>query len=414
MAFGFDPSIILAQRPADPAGTAKSLADLLQARQAMGIQQDKFQQALRLRDLFTRNAGNPAGLPQALLAGGFGQEGQDFAANQAEVNQRTIAAQKALQEALEAERRRKDLADPNSITSQIRRQVANTYGANAPATAPGNSLDDKEMELLERGATARAVGSMRWGAGTDMPPGYSQEAIDTLAQQYVNTGQLPQMGAGITAAALRRAVINRAPELAGGATPGVRGTGGNARVVPDMAGAAGDYKANTESLKHMQQQADAVNGFTRTLDKNIGVLEQSLKNLSSSNSPLLNKALRWAQKNATANPDLTAFVNAVNTVRSEVAKINSGATGSGGAPIAVLQEMEHGLSDDMTPAQIMAAIRVYLKDSENRRQSMDEQMQEIRGRIGNKKTAAPTGPHGPTVVQNGVTYTWNPKTGAYE
>jgi hypothetical protein len=418
MGFGFDPSIILASRPAAPSGP--SLVDLLQSRQTMQANQIKLadmlrqqQQQMRLSDIYRQNAGNPSAVGQALMAGGFGREALDFTANQSDADARAVAARKALQEAVETERRRGELADPNSPTSKLRRDVANQFGAHLDPTVPGRAVDDKEMDLLERAQTARQLAQLRYGSGAIA--GYSPEAIDTMASQILNTGHMPQFGPGATGAALRQAVVNRVSELAAGATPGERGGGSTPRAVPDLASAAADNKANAQSLEHATVQADAVNGFTRTFDKNIGILENALAGLNSSDSPFANKGLRWLQKNATGNPNYTAFVNALNTVRSELGKINSGSTGAGGVPISLLQEMEHGLPEDATPAQITAALKVYRQDSENRRAAMEEQRQEIRGRLGTKKptTPAPKGLGRPPASEDELQHMTNEELRAY-
>lgn len=235
------------------------------------------------------------------------------------------------------------------------------------------------------------------GAGTSKP-----EAPVTLetaapwevaaAKDYIKTKQLPPLGKDI---ASKKRIMALSSLL--------NGDGGVAET-------AAGFGADKSSLGHIQQQADAVNSFTRTFDKNINILEDSLGKLNSSNSPFANKGLRWLQSHATGDPSYTAFVNSLNTVRSELGKINSGSTGAGGVPISLLQEMEHGLPEDATPAQIAAALKVYRKDSENRRAAMDEQLTEIHGRMSGKKAAPASEPGAslPRKVIGGKTYEKRP------
>lgn len=288
----------------------------------------------------------------------------------------------------EQQRRQTALADPSSVTSQLRTSLVRQFGGQLPADAPGNAVDDKEMELLERAQAAKEGRALRrslsgQGGGAD---GWDSATIDAMARA-VNAGDdkvLAGLGRSNATLGVRKRVIQRAVELAG--------EGGQ---TPDLAGGRAAFQADKKSLDHLQTQADAVNSFTRTFDKNVGILEQALATLSSSNSPVINKGLRWAQANLQGDPNYTAFANALNTVRSELGKINSGSTGAGGVPVSVLQEMEHTLPENATPAQVVAALKVYRRDSENRRKALEEQLGEIRGRMkgGKAATTEAGGPH---------------------
>lgn len=152
--------------------------------------------------------------------------------------------------------------------------------------------------------------------------------------------------------------------------------------------AGAGFGSDKKSLDKATEQFDATNGFIGTFDKNIGQLEKTIADLRSSNSPFLNKGLRWYQTNVEGDPKLSAFKTALTTVNSEGAKINSGQTGGGGTPISVIQEMEHNLPPDATPEQILTALRVLRQDSENRRSSLQKNLGDIRGRMSGKSAVA--------------------------
>lgn len=212
-----------------------------------------------------------------------------------------------------------------------------------------------------RQAPPRAPGG---GMGV-APMGFQQEDIDHLAAEY-NAGKgLPPLGNGKDSAAAKAAIIRRAREL---------------DPTASAASAASDFSADKTSLSHLQQQSDSVMSFVRTFDKNVDILKDSLSKLNSSNSPFVNKSLRWIEENASGDPNYTRFKNALTTVTSEMGKINSGSTGAGGVPISVLEEMQHNLPANATPAQILAALDVARRDSENRKAAMEEQRAAIRGR----------------------------------
>lgn len=159
--------------------------------------------------------------------------------------------------------------------------------------------------------------------------------------------------------------------------------------------AGAGFGSDKKSLDKATEQFDATNGFIGTFDKNIGQLEKTIADLRSSNSPFLNKGLRWYQTNVEGDPKLSAFKTALTTVNSEGAKINSGQTGGGGTPISVIQEMEHNLPPDATPEQILTALRVLRQDSENRRASLQKNLGDIRGRMGGKPTGGTGGSAAP-------------------
>lgn len=120
MAFGFDSSIILQQRRADPMGAARSMADLLQTRQAMAQRAEdqrlrgeehrmtlagllrKQEQEQRLAEIYRQHADKPDAVGSALMREGFGAEGLALI-------QRAAQAEAARQEAIakaENEKRR--------------------------------------------------------------------------------------------------------------------------------------------------------------------------------------------------------------------------------------------------------------------------------------------------------------------
>lgn len=207
----------------------------------------------------------------------------------------------------------------------------------------------------------------RGGGGAPAAPVTLETAAPweiAAAKDYERTHTLPPLGKDV---ASKKRILDLHAQLFG--------NGGSA-------GSAADFGTDKASLGHAKSQLDAVNGFIGTFDKNIGMLEEAAKGLKSSNSPFLNKGLRWYQENVEGDPALTAFRNALTTVNSEGAKINSGSTGQGGTPISIIAEMEHNLGPNATPAQVVAALKVLRRDSENRRSALSGNVGSIQKRMG--------------------------------
>lgn len=451
--FGFDPSLILnAQggfgRAFDSGiGTAKSLSDLYQTGLQRQLQQGQVatqqanlsqllynqQRQKQLAGIFSQNAGafqDP--YAHALAQGGFGQEAQ--AAQQAGL-ERQMMAQKFLGTMADLTASRLGAAktgdDVDKVMANTPQMVLDTWGhpgkdatdadklkwkdsfikarltpeqqaenANKEKVADNGRFDFPRNEFGQMFIADKRRGTLTPAGGASPAQAMGMDgSLDAAARQYNTTGEIPDLGRD-PGGLLHRAIINRAHELDPSAN------------IPANKAA---YKADSASLEHAQGQADAVNGFTRTFDKNVGILQDALGKLNSSNNPLANKALRYLQEHGSGDPNFTAFNNALNTVRSELGKINSGSTGQGGVPISLLQEMETGLPADATPKQVFSALKVYRQDSENRRSAMQEQIDEIKGRMGGKSAKRPASgagaPPGITHVRtvNGETRGWNGK-----
>lgn len=107
MAFGFDPSLILAQRPFDSEGMARTFADMsrlrMQQQQGNATLADMAQQRDQKRmlaDIVRQNSGNPEAVGQALMRGGFGEQALDWQGRQAELQTRQAQGQSAMQDSL--------------------------------------------------------------------------------------------------------------------------------------------------------------------------------------------------------------------------------------------------------------------------------------------------------------------------
>jgi hypothetical protein len=220
-------------------------------------------------------------------------------------------------------------------------------------------------------ASKRALLQSRQDQGVGLTPG----GVDMAAWQYGLTGQLPALG--MMSGPLRKQIINRAAEL----------------VPPEsLAGNAAAYSANRTSLTNMQKMRDAIGSFEQTAKKNITVLEGTMKKLSDVGSPLLNKPWREVQL-VSGNTDVAAFNTALRVVINEIAKITSNPTMAGQLSDTARKEVESLTRGDFTIPQMVSTLQVLRQDMENRVESLDDTIGDIKGRLkpGGTATAPASG-----------------------
>lgn len=167
-------------------------------------------------------------------------------------------------------------------------------------------------------------------------------------------------------------------------------------ATPDLGSAKADFKANQASLTNIQKQRDQIVSFENTALKNLGVFEGLAKNMVDTSSPILNKPVRYLAAQAAGSPGQAAANAALQTVIPEFAKINSGAMGNAAVSDSTRHEIANIMRGDATLGQILAVSRVLRQDAANRHQSLDQQLSEIRGRIGGSRGAASSTP--PTIT----------------
>jgi hypothetical protein len=197
--------------------------------------------------------------------------------------------------------------------------------------------------------------------------GMSPEAFDQQADKYFSTGTLPPIGRGNPASqALNKAIMNRAAEL----HPG-----------PLALGSA-EYKANSESLKKMQIQSDAIDSFERTALKNVDLFLEQAGKVVDTGSPWVNKPLRTISEKALGNQDLPAYRAAKQIAVNEIAKITTNPGLAGVLTNEARQEVGSFNPEDATLRQTLNVVKVLKRDMENRKESNAQQISDIKGRIG--------------------------------
>lgn len=115
MAYGFDSSIILSGKRADPLQSARSMMDILRQRQVMAADTHQQQRGQRLADILRANAGNMDAMPQALAADGHNDEALRWFAAKLRGEQRAPAQKTPQELALLAARAEKESAQAKAL-----------------------------------------------------------------------------------------------------------------------------------------------------------------------------------------------------------------------------------------------------------------------------------------------------------
>jgi hypothetical protein len=245
---------------------------------------------------------------------------------------------------------------------QVAQQVAaGTKGGMTPQQQAVDKRDAQRIGLEgQRLAFEKQKAVDAKGDKTDLSP----EGLDAAALMFAKTGQLPALGNGDKDT--RKQIINRAAVL----MPGL-----------DVASAKADFGANSDSLKVLQKQRDAVGAFEQTARKNIDIFLETAGKVVDTGSPMANTAARLVSGKMLGSPDQAKYDAARQVAINEIAKITSSPTLSGTLSDSARHEVEAFNPQNATLKQSVAVMRLLKRDMDNRATSLDEQIGAIQGRI---------------------------------
>jgi hypothetical protein len=383
-----------------------------------------------LADIFRRNSTNPDAVAPALMARGFGPEAMDWMEKQATVSRTKTAAQEAAERLLEIHRdmvrnqvaaaktpeayaqilgrlspdyraqigmpetyepnavaawvksgipvekqpaydeqtrRATAMADPNSVTSSVRTQLAKQLGLNVPAGAPGNALDDKELELGERAQASKerqAAARLMMGAGA---AGLPEEVLRSAAMRYHATGDMPQLGRD-PGGLMHAAILSKAAEM----FPGDN-------VVANKA----DFAANSNALKEMTNREATTGAFEATAEKNLDNFVKAAEKVPDYGSQPVNALVRTIAEKG-GSPAMTAFRAAHEAAASEASKVLSGALGAGAVSDSGRHAAEMMLNPNATLEQLKSAAATLKQDMGARKKANTEAIEGLKAKVGGR------------------------------
>lgn len=255
------------------------------------------------------------------------------------------------------------------LPPEFREGVATQFGdqfskeAVQKARLLGMTQGQRSQEMMERGR--QALDAQRLSL-EDAIPNLTPEALDMVANQFAMTGQMVPMGMGKQATGMRTKIYNRAAEIYSGL---------------NLADQAAAFKANQAALTRLTQQAAAIEAFESTAVKNLQVMIEQAKNIVDTGSPLLNRPLRTIDEKALGSPQMAAFNTARRVVVPEFARIIANPNLTGVLSNQARNEIDELMRGDATMNQILATSRILMRDANNRKTALKDEIDAIRKRI---------------------------------
>jgi len=232
----------------------------------------------------------------------------------------------------------------------------------------GYEKNKKMVPLLQVGI-ANNTGAGKPAADVAKQFGMSPEAFDQAAEKYYQSGALPPIGRGAQGPALNKAIMNRTAELHAGQS---------------LAEGSAEYKANAESLKKLQGNLDAVSAFEKTANKNLDLFTSLAQKAINTGIPLLNAPLRSGAKLLAGSEDQLALDAARQVAVNEIAKVTSSPALTGVLSDNARKEVEAFIPENATFGQALKVAKVLRQDMNNRHESYNEQIADIKSRMGGK------------------------------
>lgn len=251
--------------------------------------------------------------------------------------------------------------------TQVRGQdlTAATSTTNNAAT---NSAHLQGIRIQQAGENGRQATRMSQESAVGGAEGFSPAAIDNAAARYNLDGTLPPMGMGKAGSQGRQAILNRAAELAGGAS----GT--------DQRAGQLDNKATAAALTKVSAQKNMVASFEKTANANADLALGLSDRVDRTNINIFN---RWLQSGRTGTGSVEAAqFNAANqTFMNEYAKIMSGSMGNTAVSDAARKHAEEMISTAQSKDQYAGVMRTLKTEMGNRMKGFEDQETELRTKL---------------------------------
>jgi hypothetical protein len=190
--------------------------------------------------------------------------------------------------------------------------------------------------------------------------------LDMLADNYLTTMTLPNMGMGTAGAQMKAEVLKRAAAKSGGTNPAL-----NKAIFGSL----------SQTLTAQTKTATQVKAYEKTATANLDRFTKLLKEVADTGTPILNMPARAISKELLGDPKMAAVEAARTVAFAEVAKVLSGGTGSGAVSDSGRKEAENLLSGNMTFGQALSTAELLKQDMASRTQSLDDSIQGLKDDI---------------------------------
>lgn len=150
--------------------------------------------------------------------------------------------------------------------------------------------------------------------------------------------------------------------------------------------ATAEPMANRAALTALTKQKAAIDSYESLAKKNGAVLVQLAEKVDNTGLPVIERWLRAGQQ-ATGDPDVAKFNAQIQIYRAEVARILSNPSLTGVLTDHARTEAEGFLQGGASSGQIRAVVELFNQDFERRSQSINEELDSLRGK---KPQSAPS------------------------
>lgn len=295
-----------------------------------------------------------------------------------------------------------------------------------PKAAINQAVDEKVLEAQRVPMTQAQIAANKIAQDRlNMDKEAANEAPDPdtvkyWAQSVAAGAPLPTLGMGKQAAAYRQAILKGAAQINMG-----KGLGG-----ADQNAITGTTKANMASLSKITPLRAATESYENTMLQNMDAAQGMLtKGAGTTGIPVINRWQRYIKGEYGGDPDVSAFNTAVQTIKNEYAKIQSGSIGNTPVSDASRKEAEGMINPNMTPQQLLANFNYMKRETGNRARALRASESALRSGLSGKgdmpnvpgvtdpqATAAPTpSPMSlPRTPAPGRIRVYNPNTGRLE
>jgi hypothetical protein len=225
---------------------------------------------------------------------------------------------------------------------------------------------------------SKAAGMQPFNASLYGAANVSDQALQFAADTYRTTGKFP--AAFGRNPAMQAKVLDKvaADAAANGDTAGA------------IAARAAGLKANGQALDSITKRETATKAYYGTLDRNLDNLVSASKDVDSTGSPLVNRAVRAWQQGITNDPATAKMVVWLNAVQGEYAKIKSGSLGNAGSSVSAMDDAKKVINQNFSTGGIEAVAEAMRGEGKN---TLDSIAQE-KASVSSALSTAPNQPGG--------------------
>lgn len=150
-----------------------------------------------------------------------------------------------------------------------------------------------------------------------------------------------------------------------------------------VSGRAG-FMADRASLNKITPQYDAITAFENTAKRNGKILVDLAKKVDTTGVPAIERWVRAGRQELGGDADVAKFNAQMNAYRAEVARILTQPTLSGVLSDTAREEAKEFLKGSATPKQVEEVVGLLERDFDNRKSTLELQIQDIRRRMGGR------------------------------